>query len=165
MTIVYKPANLLKKMASRKNIEKLLTKKLTVNQTALNALAATDVVGPKIMDDIALTVIQGYRDKVDTLREGGATKAEAEREVTGDPLLLVQRIQNATVDAITTQIKDQYHGEYYVWLPSTAAVPDRKHILKYGRKFQIGRGEAPGDRYGCKCGMKILVDDTQLVLE
>lgn len=165
MTIRYQPKNLLKRMAAKKNIERLLTKRLTVNQAALNAIDAVDIVGKKQLETVALNVIKGYRDKVETLREQGATKAEAEREVTGDPKALVQQIQNATVNEITNQIKDQYHGEFYKWLPSTAKHRDPKHVKKYGKIYQIGKGEAPGDRYGCRCGMEILVPESSLVLE
>ncbi len=152
-------------MASKKNVEKLLTKKLSVNRASLNAIETAGVLGKSELETAALKVIKGYKKRVKELQKLGATKAEAMREITDDPRALVQQIQNATVSEITKQVKDQYHGEFYVWLPSTAKKPDAKHRKKYGKTYQLGRGEAPGDRFGCRCGMEILVPESRLVLE
>jgi hypothetical protein len=66
------------------------------------------------------------------------------------------------VNEIAKDIKRNYKGEYYIWLPSDAENPDPFHQLNYGKKFKIGRGEMPGDRYGCRCGMEVLVEETIL---
>lgn len=165
MTIRYQPKRILKRMADKKNVEKLLTKKLNVNRTALNAIETSGVLGKKQLEKTALKVIKGYRKAADELRAKGATKAEAIRAISEDPRALVQQIQNATVHEITRQVKEQYHGAFYTWLPSTAKNPDKKHMKKYGKRFRIGKGEAPGDRFGCRCGMEIHVPESRLVLE
>lgn len=165
MAIKYQPKKVLKRLADKKNVEKLLTKKLTVNRTALNAVENSGILGKAELENAALKVIKQYRKKANELRKLGATKAEALREITEDPRALVQQIQNATVAEITKQVKAQYHGEFYTWLPSTAVNRDPKHVKKYGKRFRIGKGEAPGDRYGCRCGMEIHVSESRLVLE
>jgi hypothetical protein len=76
----------------------------------------------------------------------------------------VARVQNAVVYEIAQDIKDQYRGEFYEWLPSDAETPDPIHQLNYGKKFQMGKGEMPGDRYGCRCGMNVLVSESTLSL-
>lgn len=165
MTIRYQPKNLMKRMASKKNIKKLITKKLTPNKAVLNALDNSGIVGKKQLENIALKVLRDYKRRIKELRAEGLTKAQAIAELTKDPRLLVQRIQNETTNAITKQIQEQYHGEFYIWLPSTANVPDEEHMKNYGKRFQLGKGEDPGDRYGCQCGMEILTKDKRLVLE
>jgi hypothetical protein len=165
VAIRYEPKKVLKKMASKKNIENLVTDKLTVNRAVLNSLESSGVLGKKQLEFVGLTVIKEYRERAEKLTEVGLTKAESREEVLENKKLLVQRVQNATVNEITKKVKEKYRGEYYTWLPSSAAVPDKKHMRKYGKRYQLGRGEAPGDRYGCKCGMEILVDAKRLSLD
>jgi len=165
MAIRYEPKKVLKRMASKKNVENLVTDKLTVNRAVLNSLETSGILGKKQLEFVGLNVIRDYRERADKLRDEGLTKAESHEEVLENKKLLVQRVQNATVTQITKRVKEKYHGEYYIWLPSSAAVPDKKHKLKYGKRFQLGRGEAPGDRHGCKCGMEILVDAKRLSID
>lgn len=165
MSIKYEPQKILKKMASKKNIENLVTDNLTVNRAVLNSLESSGVLGKKQLEFVGLGVIRDYRERAEKLTEEGLTKAESREEVLENKKLLVQRVQNATVSEITKKVKEKYRGEYYIWLPSTAKVPDKKHKRKYGKRYQIGRGEAPGDRYGCKCGMEILVEAKRLSLD
>ena len=73
-------------------------------------------------------------------------------------------MQNETVFQIGQEIKAEYEGEFYEWLPSDAEEPDPLHQLNYGQVFRIGDGEQPGDRYGCRCGMNILVPEKKLEL-
>lgn len=152
-------------MASKKNVERIITPKLTVNRAALNAIEQAGVMGKKELQFIAMGVVKKYREKAEEFQDEGLTKADATEEVLENKALLVQRVQNATVRAITEKIREKYHGHYYTWLPSTANVPDKEHMKKYGKRFQIGKGEAPGERYGCQCGMEIHVDETKLSLD
>jgi hypothetical protein len=165
LAIVYQPKKILARMASKKNLENLVTENLTVNRAVLNSIATSGVVGKKQLEKIALNVLKDYRDRAADIQLEGATKTEAREEVLENKGLLVNRVQNAMVSGITTQVQDQYRGEFYVWLPSTAVHKDPLHVKKYGKRFQIGKGEMPGDRYGCMCGMKILVPETKLILE
>lgn len=165
MTIRYEPKKILKRMAKKSRVEELVTEKLTLNRAVLNAIEASGVLGKKQLEFIALRVIKDYREKASELQLEGLTKAEAREEVLENKKRLVQSVRNATIREVTKQIKEQYWGEYYTWLPSTAANPDEKHRKKYGKRYQIGKGEAPGDRYGCQCGMEIHVKESRLVLE
>lgn len=164
MAIVYDPQKILKKMASKRKIESLVTDKLTINRVVLNTLNDTGFLDKKELRFVAINVLDKYKDKAEALTEEGLTKSESREEVLTNKNLLVQRIQNATVNAVTDKIKEKYRGEKYVWLESTAENPDLKHKKKWGKTFIIGKGEMPGDRYGCKCGMKILVDAKRLNL-
>ncbi len=127
-------------------------------------LSKSEVLTKPTLEKIALKVIKQYKASYGEFRDEGATVAEATEEALNGKALLVQRVQNAVVHEISSNVKETYHGEFYEWLPSDANEPDPLHQLNYGQKFQLGVGEAPGDRYGCLCGMNILVDETQLEL-
>lgn len=166
MAIRYEPKKVLKKMASKKNIENLVTDNLTVNKAVLNSLETSGVLGKKQLQYVGLGVIKEMRERAEKLRDDtGITKAESREEILENKKQLVQRVQNATVNEITKKVKEKYRGEFYIWLESSAAVPDKKHKRKYGKKFLLGKGEAPGDRHGCRCGMEILVDAKRLSLD
>lgn len=165
MAIKYEPSKILKKMANAKSVKKILTKKVSVNRAALNAIASSEIVGGKELNKVATRVIRDYKKRIAKARKEGATKKDATAAVTAEPKQLVQRVQNATVAAITERIKDKYHGEKYRWLPSTAAEPRKEHMKYYGKVRTIGRGKMPGDDIGCQCGMEILVRETKLNLD
>lgn len=165
MAIRYEPKKLLKKMASKKNIESLVTPNLTINRAVLNSLEQAGTLSKKELQYVGLSVLKSYREKAEGFRDEGLTKTEARDEVLENKKQLVQRVQNATVYQITKKIKEKYKGEKYTWLESSAAVPDKKHKRKYGKEYKLGRGEAPGDRFGCRCGMEILVDAKRLRLD
>jgi hypothetical protein len=155
---------MLKKVAPEKTVKRLVTNRLTLNRTALTLLTNSDVLSKKKLETIALKVIRGYRERYGDERKLGASVSEATEEALNGRKLMVARVQSATVHEITKDIKREYRGEYYKWIPSSAAEPDPLHQLNYGLTFQLGKGEAPGDRYGCQCGMEILVDETKLAL-
>ena len=164
MAIRFHPSEFLKRVAPQKAVKKLVTQKLTLNRAALATLSRSDVLTKKTMEKIALKVIKGYRARYGDERKDGLSKAAALKETLNGKKQMVQRVQNAAVFEITNEIKDEYHGEFYEWLPSDAEEPDPEHQLNYGEVFQLGVGEAPGDRMGCRCGMNILVDETKLSL-
>lgn len=164
MPVKYEPRKVLKKMAAPELIENLVTKRLTVNRTALKMLDATGILPKKELERIALKVIKEYKERYKFEKAGGATNAEAFEDATRDSALMITRIQQATLQEITATIKDNYRGEYYEWLPSSAKKPDAEHMKKYGKKYMLGKGEAPGDRIGCQCGMRILVKSNRLNL-
>lgn len=165
MAIRYEPKKILRRLAKKSNVKALVTDKLTVNKAALNAIETSGVLGKKQLEWVALGVIKGMREKAEDLQNEGLSAQDAREEVAEDKRLLVQRVQNAMVSEVTKQVKKQYRGEFYTWLPSTAANPDPKHRKKYGKRYQLGKGEAPGDRMGCQCGMEIHVKASRLVLE
>ncbi len=165
MTIKYQPKKILKKMAPDALIERLVTKKLTLNRATLLMLERTGILSKKELQRVAMKVIKEYKRTYRDEILDGATKKAALEEAIGDRRLMVQRIKNASVSEITDRVKRRYRGEFYIWLPSTAVNPDPKHMKKYGKRYRIGRGESPGDRYGCQCGMQIYVDESRLELE
>lgn len=164
MTIRYLPTELIKKIAPKKTIEKLVTNKLTLNKAALSMVTKADVISKKNVETVTLKVIKQYKQSFKDDVAAGASKAEAIEETLNDRKLLTQRVQNNIVFQIKEEIADQYFGEFYEWLPSDATEPDPLHQLNYGETFQIGVGEMPGDRYGCRCGMNILVPEKRLNL-
>ena len=164
MAIKFEPREELKKIAPKKTIKRLVKKDLSVNRAAITMLANSDMISKKKLELIALKVIKSYKEKFRDLRKSGESETKSLEEAVNDRRLIVARVQNAIVHEMTSEIKTKYRGEYYEWLPSDAAEPDPEHQLNYGKTFQIGVGEMPGDRPGCRCGMRILVDETKLAL-
>lgn len=168
MAIFFEPTKLLKRMASKRSIKQLLTGDLTVNRAAVLSLERAGVLSRKKLEEVAIKVIRQYKEKRRLEIKAGATPAQATATAVNDKKLLVQRVQNAATQEITQEVKDQYYGEFYRWLPSTAVTPDPLHQLNYGKTFQVGvgdrNGEDPGDRDGCQCGMEILVKEDTLNL-
>lgn len=155
--IRYDPSKLLQKIAPRRKIEKMITKNATLKKAALSFVSDIDFLDADSIARVALKTIQGYKNRIE---DDPSEKAD----IVDDPAQLVQRVQNEVVLQISGEIKDQYAGEFYTWLPSSAEEPDPEHQLNYGKTFQIGDGEQPGDRYGCKCGMEIQVQESTLDL-
>lgn len=164
MAILYLPKNVIKRMMKKKQMEKLVSRDLTLNRAAVQLLERTGVLTKSTLETVALKVIKGYKKRYKDELKNGVSKSEALKDALSGKKQLIQRVQNAAVSEIAGEIKEQYRGEFYEWLPSDAEEPDPEHQLNYGKVFQIGVGEMPGDRYGCKCGMNILVDKTRLTL-
>lgn len=181
VSITWDPKKMLKEIAPEAKIKRLVTRNLTLKKTALSFVdAAADdglgVLNKKAVGKIALKTIKGYRERIaaEAVSESGevidaaraAAAADAlEASILADPKQLIQRVQNELVFQISKGIRDQYSGEKYEWLPSDAEEPDPEHQLNYGKVFTIGEGEMPGERIGCRCGMEILVKQTELQLE
>ena len=160
--IIYDPASLLKKIAPRAKVEKILSSRVTVKKTALSFLTdvpenLTGVIDKKSVVNVALKVVKNYKSRIRDDRD-------QKTEILDDPKLLIQRVQNEVIQQVSSAIKERYQGEFYRWLPSSANEPDPEHQLNYGQVFRIGDGEMPGDRYGCQCGMEILTDGKTLDL-
>ncbi len=155
--IKYLPTEILRKLAPVKKIEKLISSRLTLNRAVLSTIADAEFLSKKTLERTALKVIKSYKERF-------KEDPEIKDQVLEDKKLLCNRVQNEVLSEVADEIKDQYRGEFYKWLPSDAEEPDPLHQLNYGRKFQIGKGEMPGDRYGCRCGMSILVKENKLEL-
>lgn len=149
---------MIEKIASKRKIKKLLSSRLTLKKAALNFVNEVDFLSKKSIQSVALKSIKSYKNRI---KETPSIKSE----LLNDPRLLIQRVQNEVVLQIKDSIKENYAGEFYIWLPSDAEEADPEHQLNYGKKFQVGDGEMPGDRIGCRCGMEILTKDTELNLE
>lgn len=158
MPVTVLPRKIAKKLAPKKTIEKLVRNDLTINRAAATMLAKSGVLGKKKVEEVAIKVIRQYKE---IHKAEGGTKASA----MNDKVLMVERVQNVATREITKEVKKVYRGERYEWLPSLAETPDPLHQLNYGKRFWLGKGEAPGDRWGCQCGMRILVDEDELLLD
>jgi hypothetical protein len=156
--ITYDPNKLLSSIAPRSKIKRLTAKgRLSLKKTALSFIDAIDFINRDEVSRVALETIKDYQK-----RAKGDPKLR--KELLRNPKQLIQRVQNAVVAQVSTEIKNKYQGEKYEWLPSSANEPDPEHQLKYGKIFTVGVGEMPGDRYGCKCGMRILTSEETLKL-
>lgn len=151
-------------MAPKKKVERLVTDDISLNRAAVSSLARTGVLKKKTLETIAIKVIRQYKRRRRLEIKAGESKSAATDIALNDKKLMVQRVQSAAVAELTSEVKSAYRGEFYEWLPSSAIEPDPLHQLNYGKRFQLGRGEAPGDRYGCQCGMYILVDEDKLAI-
>lgn len=155
--IKYDPSKLLNKIAPEKKIKKLVSSRATLKKTALSFVSDIDFISKKSVADVALKTIKAYKKRI---KEDPTIKSE----LLDDAAQLVQRVQNEVILQVSEGIRANYAGESYIWLPSDADEPDPEHQLNYGKTFQIGDGEQPGDRYGCRCGMQILVEASRLEL-
>lgn len=164
VAIKYLPNEMLKKIAPEKKVQKLMKNNFTVNKAVLSFITDADFISKKNIEKTALSVIKQYKKKYEDNKEEGLDTQDAKDEATNDNALLVNRVQNAIVSEVKDQIEETYYGEYYKWLPSDADTPDPLHQLKYGKRYRVGKGEMPGDRDGCRCGMLILTEDTKLKL-
>jgi len=162
MAITFLPSEVISKVAPKKTVERLVTQRLTLNRAALATLARQDILSKKALERVALKVIRSYKDSYGEFVDEGMSATASKEAALNGKKLMVQRVQNATVFEIAQELKTQYDGELYEWLPSDAEEPDPLHQLNYGKTFRLGDGEAPGDRQGCKCGMRILVNETKL---
>lgn len=169
MAITYDPKALLKKIAPERKIKNLVSKNLTVKRTALSFAKDLDFIDPTKVAEVALKTVRDYQMRVakETVESGfdKAAGEELEAALIKNPKQLIQRVQNSLIFQISEKIKENYGGQKYEWLPSDAEEPDPLHQLNYGKIFVVGEGEMPGERYGCKCGMRILTDDEALDLD
>lgn len=166
MSIIYDPKKILRKIAPDSKVEKLLSKKLTLKKAALSFIDDIDFIDKKNVADVAMKTIKAYKKRIKTERKEASASdaADLKDEILDDPKMLINRVQNEIITQVADGIKDKYDGEFYEWLPSDADEPDPEHQLNYGETFQVGVGEMPGDRYGCRCGMRILVAEDELAL-
>ncbi len=155
--IKYEPSKLLKKIAPEKKLKKLVSQNVSLKKTALSFVNEIDFIDKKSVSRVALKCIKSYKQRI---KDDPSIKGD----ILKDPAQLIQRVQNEVITQVAGEIRDKYGGEFYVWLPSDAEEPDPEHQLNYGQKFQVGDGEMPGDRFGCRCGMQILVQDSDLNL-
>lgn len=167
MAIVYDPKKLLREVAPDAKIQKLMSKRLDFKKAALSFFSDVPFIDETKVLDVTLKTIKDYKKRVATemAEETKAAGRELERELSKSPMQLIQRVQNEVVWQISQNIRQSYAGEKYEWLPSDAEDPDPEHQLNYGKVFVVGEGEMPGERIGCKCGMRILVNETELSLE
>jgi len=167
VAVVFQPADVLKELLPAKKIKRLVTSRLSLNRAALSTLADSGIMSKKAFEKVAAKTIKSYKARFEDRVEEGASRAGALAETLNDRAELVNRVQNSAVYEINQHLQEQYAGEKAEWLPSSAAEPDPLHQLNYGKIYTVGKGingEEPGDRYGCKCGVRILTEDEVLYL-
>jgi hypothetical protein len=164
MTIRYLPNEFLKKVAPKAKVKKLVSGNLSLNRAVLSMISDAEFLSKSTLEKVALNTIKHYKASYKEKKKEGLPADEAKDEALNEKKALINRVQNSVVFQIKDEIHDGYYGEFYKWLPSSAEIPDPLHQLNYGKKFQIGKGEMPGDRYGCRCGMQIFVPETKLDL-
>ena len=157
MSIKYEPSKLLNKIAPDRKIKKLLKANVSLKRTSLSFVNDVDFLDKKGIERVALKTIKGYKARI-------KADSSIKSDLLKDPAQLIQCVQNEVITQIAGEIKEKFHGEQYRWLPSDAEEPDPEHQLNYGKVFQVGDGEMPGDRYGCRCGMEILTEGSSLDL-
>lgn len=162
--IIYTPGKILKQIASEKKIAKLVKGDLTLNKAVLSLFDDVDFIQKKRVSEVALKTIRQYKKRFKEERKAGLGVNAAKEEALAGKKLLINRVQNEIVKQTSDLIEEKYYGESYEWLPSGAEEPDPEHQLNYGEIFLVGDGEMPGQRYGCQCGMRILVKETKLNL-
>src|SRR5688572_5075062 len=106
MSIRYLPDELLKKIAPDKKIERLVTSKATLKQTALSFVDDIDFIDKRALKDVALKTIKGYKKRI---KEDPSAKSD----ILDDPAQLVQRVQNEVVFQVSAGIREEYEGEFY----------------------------------------------------
>lgn len=166
MSIIFDPTNMLKKIASKKKIERMVSSRFSLKRAVLSTLGNDEFpIDKKSVANVALKTLKGYKGRVKKLT--GSDAGELKDEILADPKQLIQRVQNEVVFQIHEGIKAKYKGQKGRWLPSDAEDPRPEHQKNYGKVYTIGEGidgVEPGDEYGCKCGVEIITDETELDL-
>jgi hypothetical protein len=162
MAINYVPSEMIRRFAKNNLVSKVIGNDLKINRAAIKMIASSGIVSEKKLEEMASNVIKQYKASIALKVDEGETKSTAKKDTLNKKKLIINRVKNLVVNEISNDIKLNYKGEKYIWLPSTAVNPDPVHQLKYGKTFTVGVGEMPGDRYGCLCGMQVLTDDDQL---
>lgn len=164
MTVEFNPAKILKKAKPKGGFAKLVTGDLKVNKAILTGITKSGIISKESVTDVALGAISSYKKTAKRLTEEGLSKTEAKEEAYNYGAQVENRIENAIIFTMSKKIEEAYRGLYFEWLPSDSNNPDPEHQLKYGKKYKIGRDEIPGERPGCRCGMRILTPDEVLDL-
>ena len=172
MAIIFDPTKMLKKIAPTAKIKRMVTGKFSVKRTILATIDSEKLgIDKASVGKVARKTLLGYKERVaKAVVDAGFEKSagtEERQSILGDPKQLIQRVQNEVVFQVHQGIKDKYAGQRARWLPSDADEPRPEHQANYGKTYIIGEGidgVEPGDEYGCKCGVEILTDETQLDL-
>ncbi len=151
---IFDPNKLLRDIAPKTKVEQLLKQDFSLKKTVLGFVDSVEFLDKKEVSRVALKTLKSYKKRLKDAEHG--TVGEIRDEIQSDPRLLIARVQNEVITQISEEIRTDLDGEQYEWLPSDANEPDPEHQLNYGKIFTVGDGEQPGDRYGCRCGMRFL---------
>lgn len=144
--------------------QNLVDKDFDLKKNALKAINRARTITGRPIDTTVYNVLSQYEQKYKGLIAEGESSTQAFNEAVNNSALLRQRIEQAVVYDEIQNLKTQHAGEFYRWLPSSAANPDPEHQLLYGKIFRVGDGDKnhnmPGERYGCQCGIEWIDSDT-----
>jgi len=163
---------MLQKVAPKAKIKRMVSGNFSVKRTILSTIGSKNFpIDKKSIGKVARKTLLGYQKRVaKAVVEGSFERAAgdaAEKAIISNPKQLIQRVQNEVIFQVHNAIKDKYAGRKARWLPSDADEPRPEHQANYGKTYIIGEGidgVEPGDEPGCKCGVEILTDETQLDL-
>lgn len=138
--------------------QNLVDKDFDLKKNALKAINRARTITGRPIDTTVYNVLSQYEQKYKGLIAEGESSTQAFNEAVNNSALLRQRIEQAVVYDEIQNLKTQHAGEFYRWLPSSAANPDPEHQLLYGKIFRVGDGDKngnmPGERSGCQCGIE-----------
>lgn len=172
MSIIFDPTKMLKKVAPAAKVKRMVTGKFSVKRTILATIGSKEFpIDKASIGKVARKTLLGYKARISkAVAQDHTVKGlgdELKSQLLDDPKQLIQRVQNAVVYEVHQGIKDKYAGRRARWLPSDADEPRPEHQAHYGKVYIIGEGidgVEPGDEPGCKCGVEILTDETELDL-
>lgn len=172
MSIIFDPTKMLKKVAPHAKLKRMVNGRFSVKRTILSTIGSKEFpVDKASIGKVARKTLLGYKQRVSKAVAVDHTAKGLGDELKGqlldDPKQLIQRVQNEVVFQVHELIRDKYGGRRARWLPSDADEPRPEHQANYGKEYIIGEGidgVEPGDEPGCKCGVEILTDETQLDL-
>lgn len=172
MAIIFDPATMIKKVAPKAKIKRMVSGRLSLKRRILAHLGTDALpIDENSVAQVARDTLLGYKKRIaDEVVDAGFDRTagtELKAELIADPKQLIQRVQNEIIYQIHQGIQDKYGGQRARWLPSDAEEPRPEHQKNYGKEYTIGEGidgVEPGDEYGCKCGVEILTDETKLDL-
>ena len=172
MSIVFDPTKMLRRIAPKSKIKRMVSSRMSLKRTILANIGTEEIpIDNGSLAKVARNTLAGYQERIAKATVDAGFEKEAGDEVKAaildDPKQLIQRVQNEVVFQVHEGIKQKYRGQLARWLPSDASEPRPEHQKNYGKTYVIGEGidgVEPGDEWGCKCGVEILTDETQLDL-
>lgn len=169
MSIIFDPRKMLEEIAPESKIKRMVSRRLDLKRASLTFVDRIPFLDKKQVTDVALKTVKSYKERVDlrAQKEDRDSGRDLEKDLSKNPALLINRVQNNVVFQVHEMIKDKYAGQRARWLPSDADEPRPEHQANYGKEYIIGEGidgVEPGDEPGCKCGVEILVNETELDL-
>lgn len=172
MSIIFDPIAMLRRIAPKAKIKRMVNSKLGLKRTILANIGTDEIpIDNGSLAEVARKTILGYKERIAKASVDAGFEKEAgtieQKAIVKDPKQLIQRVQNEVIYQAHQGIKKKYGGQRARWLPSDAEEPRPEHAANYGKIYIIGEGingVEPGDEWGCKCGVEILTDDTTLDL-
>ena len=172
MSIVFDPNSMLKRIAPRSKLKRMVNSRMGLKRTILANIGTDEIpIDNGTLAKVARDTLLGYKERIakavvdNDFEKSAGTAVKA--ALLDDPKQLINRIQNEVIFQVHEGIKKKYAGTKARWLPSSAEEPRPEHALHYGKVYTIGEGIdgiEPGDEYGCQCGVEILTDETTLDL-